>query len=164
MKIRIAREEDLPIIQKIAHETWPATYGHLMSEEQFSFMMNWMYSLESLRQQQEQGQVFLLAEENGTYYGFASYEAGYQESKTKIHKLYILPASQGKGVGRLLTEHVKAAALANNNSVLTLNVKRDNTALEFYKRVGFTITDTVDIDIGHGYLMRDFVMEMPIKR
>jgi len=163
MEIQIARTEHLPIIQKIAFDTWPATYGHLMSKEQFSYMMEWMYSIESLHQQMVNGQVFLLAIEQDQCYGFASYETDYQGlCKTKVHKIYILHTAQGKGVGKLLMDSIRFAALEKQNSILTLNVKRDNTAIDFYKRIGFAVTESIDIEIGGGYLMRDFVMEKKI--
>jgi len=163
MEIQIAQAEHLPIIQKIAFDTWPETYGHLMSKEQFTFMLDWMYSMESLQQQLVKGQVFLLAKEEGQPYGFASYEINYEgSSKTKIHKLYILPSSQGKGVGKLLLQKIKDAARADRNTALILNVKRDNKAIDFYNRMGFTITSTLDIDIGHGFRMEDFIMELEI--
>jgi diamine N-acetyltransferase len=163
MKIQVARVEDLPIIQKIAFDTWPATYGHLMSREQFTFMLDWMYSLESLQQQFTDGQVFLLATENNRHYGFASYELNYKgTAKTKVHKLYILPESQGKGVGKLLIEKITEAASANQNRALTLNVKRDNQAIDFYNRVGFQIIANEDIDIGNGFMMKDYIMELEI--
>lgn len=165
MEIHVATKEDLPVVQKIAHDTWPATYGALMSEEQFTFMIDWMYSLKSLEEQFNQGQIFILAIEAGQCYGFASYELNYHHSpKTKIHKLYVLPSSQGKGVGKLLIQEIKDAALAHHHAALILNVKRDNKALDFYNRIGFTITDTVDIDIGHGFMMQDYVMEMNIQK
>ena len=163
MEIVPAREEHLLTIQKIAFDTWPDTYGKLMSEEQFNFMMNWMYSLESLQKQLAHGQVFLLAREQNTEYGFVSYEVNYEgSSKTKIHKLYVLPSSQGKGVGKLLLTHIAEIARSKSNTALILNVKRDNPAVDFYQRVGFSITDTVDIDIGHGFMMHDFVLEKSI--
>lgn len=164
MEIQVARIEHLPIIQKIAFDTWPVTYGHLMSKEQFTFMLNWMYSLESLQQQFTSGQIFLLATENEKSYGFASFELNYKGlSKTKIHKLYILPDSQGKGVGKLLVQKIKESALANRNTTLTLNVKRDNQALAFYNRIGFQIIADEDIDIGHGFMMRDYVLELNLE-
>jgi hypothetical protein len=42
-------------------------------------------------------------------------------------------------------------------------VNRFNTALGFYKRIGFSIVTEENIDIGQGYWMEDYVMEMPIK-
>jgi ribosomal protein S18 acetylase RimI-like enzyme len=43
--------------------------------------------------------------------------------------------------------------------VLYLQVNKGNTAsIAFYRRAGFEVTDSVKVDIGHGYVMDDFVM------
>lgn len=163
MEIQIATVADLQAIQKIAINTWPQTYGTLMSTEQLTFMMDWMYNLKSLEKQFSDGQVFILVKTNDQYDGFGSYELNYQNTaKVKIHKLYVLPASQGKGIGNLLVQKIKDIGIRHQQAALILNVKRNNKAVAFYKRMGFTITDTVDLDIGHGFVMDDYVMEMPL--
>lgn len=102
---------------------------------------------------------YLLAGDSGEYVGYTSYELNYKETTTtKIHKIYILPSMQGKGVGRFLIEAVEEIARQNENNGLSLNVNRFNKALDFYKRVGFEIIRSEDIDIGNGFLMEDFVL------
>lgn len=161
-----ATEADLPIIQDIAHQTWPNTFGEILSPAQISYMLDMMYSLESLRNQvAEKNHVFLLAkdDESGMYLGYSSYELNYRnQPTTKIHKIYLLPTSQGKGVGRLLIDRVAEAAQANTNERLSLNVNRFNKAVQFYERMGFAVVGTEDIDIGDGFLMEDYVMEKPL--
>ncbi|MBN8821157.1 MULTISPECIES: GNAT family N-acetyltransferase [unclassified Spirosoma] len=161
-----ATEHDLPTIQDIAHRTWPNTFGEILSPDQISYMLDMMYSLEALKSQVNDKQhVFLLAKEDTTqeFLGYSSYELNYKgQPLTKIHKIYLLPASQGKGVGRLLIDAVAEVAKANNNDRLGLNVNRYNKAIQFYERVGFSIVGNEDIDIGDGFLMEDFVMEKPL--
>ncbi|GAB4032629.1 GNAT family N-acetyltransferase [Spirosoma gilvum] len=161
-----ATEQDLPIIQDIANRTWPNTFGEILSPDQISYMLDMMYSLDSLKSQTNDKQhVFLLAKDDTSqeYLGYCSYEFNYKgQSLTKIHKIYLLPASQGKGVGRLLIDTVAEVAKANNNDRLGLNVNRNNKAIQFYERVGFAIVGQEDIDIGDGFLMEDFVMEKPL--
>jgi len=166
MQILPANPSHIDIIRTIAHDTWPVTYGHIISPEQMTHMLGWMYSEKSLRQQmEEQGHHFLVAMEDGRCYGFASYELnGKKPGTTKIHKLYILPQSQGRGVGSKLVNAIATAALDNNNEVVTLNVNRQNKAVDFYKRIGFSIAGSEDIDIGQGFLMEDYIMEAPSRQ
>ena len=156
-------EEDLPIIQNIACQTWPSTFGEILSPKQISYMLDMMYSLDALRRQiNEQNHVFLLARNKGTseYLGYVSYELDYKnELLTKIHKIYLLPASQGKGIGRLLIDSVAQLAMQHTNNRLGLNVNRNNKAIQFYERMGFVIVGNEDIDIGDGFIMEDFIME-----
>ncbi len=99
----------------------------------------------------------------GNYLGFLSYELNYKGvPKTKIHKIYLLPASQGKGVGKQLIEAVTDRAKAEHNDTLSLNVNRHNKAIRFYERLGFTHVASETIDIGNGFIMDDYVMEKPV--
>ncbi len=155
MTIKPALPNEINVIQKIAHETWPLTYGEILSVEQLDFMMEMMYSDEALTRNFDQGVHFILAEENGEYYGFGGFE---HESRTHVHKIYVLPSAQGKNVGRQLMRFMEQKALEHGSNQLTLNVNRNNKAQYFYKKLGFGIVETVDIEIGNGYLMEDFVL------
>lgn len=161
-----ATETDLPLIQAIAHQTWPSTFGEILSPTQISYMLEMMYSLDALKMQiTEKNHVFLLAKDeiSGRSLGYISYEFDYKgEPLTKIHKIYLLPESQGKGVGRLLIDNVAERAKQQNNNRLGLNVNRFNKAIQFYERMGFAVVGQEDIDIGDGFLMEDFVMEKPL--
>ena len=161
-----ATEHGLPIIRDIAYQTWPSTFGEILSPSQISYMLDMMYSLDALKTQiKDKSHVFLLAQdtENKEYLGYISYEFDYGgQSRTKIHKIYLLPVSQGKGVGRLLIDKVAELGIDHKNANLTLNVNRYNKAIQFYERMGFTIVGNETIDIGDGFLMEDFIMEKPI--
>ena len=161
VEIIVAEEAHLPEINRIAHETWPTTFGDILSEKQINYMLGWMYSIPSLTHQiQEEGHVFLMAKDESGYLGYASYELNYNGlPKTKIHKIYLLPASQGKGVGAALINRVGKIAVENKNESLLLNVNRYNKAVGFYEKVGLKVVGNEDIDIGDGFLMEDFIME-----
>lgn len=153
--------EDVPIIREIAQITWYPTFKDILTEKQIEYMLEMMYSEEALQEQIEvKKHQFFLAKENEKTVGYLSVEVNYNhEPITKIHKIYILPELQGKGIGKLLMQKAEQVALEHQNSILSLNVNRFNKALKFYETVGFSITKTEDIDIGNGYLMEDFVME-----
>lgn len=155
-----ATTQDLKTIQEIAYQTWPATYGKILSKEQLNYMLSQFYSEESLKNNVQNGHHFLLAKEDNIDLGFVSYEHNYkQEPVTRIHKIYILPQTQGKGIGKLLIDAVEDLAKENHSVALSLNVNRFNKALTFYQKIGFEIISEEDIEIGRGYLMEDYKME-----
>lgn len=164
LQTREAVPADYTVIQQIAHDTWPATYGNIITTEQMMYMLDRMYSIAALENQvNNQQHHFIIASDGATDLGFASYELHYrQQPQTKIHKIYVLPAAQGKGIGKLLMDKVAETALANNNSHLLLNVNRFNKAIDFYKRTGFEVIGEEDIDIGNGFLMEDYIMRKPL--
>ncbi|GHV14513.1 N-acetyltransferase [Bacteroidia bacterium] len=155
-----ATKEHLFIIQALSDKIWPHTFQDILTGEQIGYMMDMMYSTSSLEKQMDElNHHYILAEDSGEYIGYTSYELNYKgTTTTKIHKIYILPSLQGKGVGRFLVETVEKTARQNKNNGLSLNVNRFNKALDFYKRIGFEVVKSEDIDIGNGFLMEDFVL------
>jgi GNAT superfamily N-acetyltransferase len=163
MTFSVATHSQLEIIQNLAKAIWPDAYGAILSQEQLEYMMEMMYSLDSLENQLKNNIVFLLAKEENDFIGFASYELNFQNSnKTKIHKLYVLPIIQGKGVGKNLILYIQEIAKKNSNAALILNVNKYNKAKDFYLHNQFEIADSLVVDIGNGYVMDDFVMEKKI--
>lgn len=164
MRIIEATEDHIFIIQSLTKVVWPETFKSILSGEQIAYMMDMMYSTPALHSQmREQNHHYILLEDNGEYMGFLSYEVNYKNVPvTKVHKIYVLPSGQGKGYGRLLIEAARDIALKNQTKELSLNVNRENKAIDFYKRVGFEIVRQEDIDIGDGFLMQDYVMNKKI--
>lgn len=158
VSIRTASKIDIPIIQEIAYTTWPSTYGHILSKEQLNYMLDMMYSSSSLENQMNQNITFFLAELNGEIVGFASTGREPMEGMFKLHKLYILPNIQTKGIGSALLEAVILFAKKNSGEQLVLQVNRNNSAVDFYKKKDFIILYEADFDIGNGYQMNDYVM------
>lgn len=153
---------DIKQIQNIVHITWPITYGEILSKEQLDYMLDLFYSDEALTlQYNKKEQLFYMIYENQTNnIGFIGIEHHYNGvAVTKIHKIYLLPETQGKGIGKKVMDEIGILALKNNSQTLLLNVNRFNTALGFYKKIGFEVKEEVDIEIGNGYLMEDYVME-----
>lgn len=159
MEIRKATLEDYITIYDLAHHTWYDTYTKILSLEQVEYMLDMMYSRESIDEQMGvKGHQFLLIADQSVAIGFAAYELNYKLGTAKLHKLYVLPNIQGKGAGRLLMAEVEKAAVQNGNDKVMLNVNRNNPAFDFYVKCGYAKIGEEDIDIGHGYLMEDYIM------
>lgn len=159
IKIVDGAQRHAPIIRDIALQTWPHTFKEILSLEQIIYMLQQMYNIDGLKQAWKDGQQYFLAKENGIFVGFLTMQHQYEGKEvSKIHKLYILPEVQGRGIGKALLQEAEKAAAQNGSKALTLNVNRFNKAKDFYERNGFTITGEENIDIGQGYLMEDYIM------
>jgi ribosomal protein S18 acetylase RimI-like enzyme len=158
--LRKAHEEDLPTITDLANRIWPTTYSEYLSAEQITYMLGKMYSRGELLHQLSQGHEFLIADALNEPVGFAGYSLIDPENFIyKLHKIYVLQKMQGQGVGRILLDEVITIAKKHDAKTLQLNVNRNNKALNFYESAGFSIKETVDLDIGNGFFMNDYVME-----
>jgi ribosomal protein S18 acetylase RimI-like enzyme len=161
VELKFVTIHDWQTIQKIAYATWPNTFSNIMSKEQVKYMLALIYSEESLRNQMmDQGHKFILALKDNEPAGFASYELNYHgKLQLMIHKIYLLPESQGLGIGRKIFDHLTAIAKANNNTTLRLKVfHKNNKAAGFYLKYGFKIAGMETTDIGNGYIVLDKIM------
>ena len=91
MMLRPATLTDRALIRSISERTWPSTYGHIISQEQIDFMLDWMYSDTSLEQQMNNGCSFYIAsikKENEQWYdvGFCSVSPEDEDEKEKEEK------------------------------------------------------------------------------
>ncbi|MEM9260913.1 MAG: GNAT family N-acetyltransferase [Bacteroidota bacterium] len=173
---------DYETIRNIAHATWPDTFGNILSGEQIDYMLRLMYSIEELAKQVAQGVVFKMLVEaqwgnqngkpNPPYLqgettrfkavGYVGFQQDYLPNTTKIHKLYLLPSTQGKGYGKALINEVAMIARNAGQQKLRLDVNYQNKAIGFYEHLGFVKLERCNTDIGQGYLMEDWVMEMDL--
>jgi diamine N-acetyltransferase len=159
MAISSASQLHIKTIQFIAHKTWFATYSATHSGEQLEYMLQKYYSIEALQDDITKKEYFIF-QNNAMCKGFMAIEHGYlNERVTKIHRLYVLPNFQGEGIGKEFIHFAEKEAKKKEVTFLQLNVNRKNKAQLFYEKMGFKIIETVDIPIGNGYLMEDFVLQ-----
>ena len=169
MIIRKATYEDIPTIRAMADVVFRCTYRDILSPEQMEYMMEWMYAPESLSRQMNEGHRFFIAEEEGNAQGYASFRFdgadGAGVPVFHLEKLYVMPASQGRGVGRMLVGAVVAGvreAVGGERTRIELNVNRDNPAVGFYRKQGLRVLRQGDFPIGKGFYMNDFIMGLDL--
>ncbi len=151
----------IPVIQNLANITWPVTYGEIITPQQLDYMMELLYSRAALQKQMDKGDQFVIVYDDERPVAFASYSAKETDAGIyKLHKIYILPNQQGKGIGKLLISYITTDI--KPATALQLNVNRHNKALHFYEKAGFSIIAEEDIYIGNGFYMNDYVMELTL--
>jgi GNAT superfamily N-acetyltransferase len=157
--IRKASHADVETIRSIADKTWWDAYSPILEKEQIAFMLGEIYSVEKITSQLETGaQIFLLLIEDEKPVAFAAYSPREEDPEIyKLHKLYCLPETQGKGYGKILINEVASKTIAAGKHTLDLNVNRYNKAKSFYEKMGFEVAYEEDIAIGK-YWMNDYVM------
>ena len=163
MGIRILKRDELEIVKDLAYRIWPLTYGEIISKEQMNYMLNWMYSIQTLETNFNKNHTYFCIASNGIDVGFMDIETDHPNAgNMKIHKIYVLHEQHGKGYGYKLMQEARDFAKENQMNSMTLQVNRNNKAVEFYKKFGFEIIDEQDFDIGNGYYMNDFIMRFKI--
>lgn len=161
--IRQADLDDINTIGFLAQQIWPQAYGEILSKEQLAYMLHLIYNPAALKEQMlKHHHSFLMAELADEPVGFASFSKTGQADAYKLHKLYVRGDIQGKGLGKALINAVLEEIRQQQAGALLLNVNRHNKAKLFYEKFGFRVIGEEDIDIGNGYFMNDYVMEMKL--
>lgn len=163
-EIRRATVDDIDTIRAVADVAFRATYAAILSAEQTEYMIDMMYSPESLRRQMEvERQAFYLAVDNGRTIGYVSVERQ-GERLFHLQKIYLLPEYQGRRIGerlfRCACRHVRK--LCPEPCTMELNVNRHNRATGFYERMGMHKVREGDFPIGNGYYMNDYIMAIEL--
>ena len=158
-EIKKATVEDIPLIRELTYRIWPQTYASILTQEQIDYMLEMMYSEESLQKQMTKDDCqFIIVYEKDKPCGFASYNEE-EPQRWKLNKIYILQDQQGKGTGKYVINYILDEIKKHNAVSLFLQVNQHNTAKAFYERLGFIETDFINLDIGSGFFMNDYIME-----
>ena len=156
-------EADLPKVRDLAERIWRSSYAGLLSPGQIEYMLDWMYSLERLRRDWTSGVVFHWPIVDQIPVGYMATQTDPHAAVLHLHKLYVLPQFQGKGLGGRLLEHAFQAATQAGCRTVRLHVNKGNLrAIACYHRHGFLKEASVVNDIGGGYFMDDYVMVRPL--
>jgi len=160
MEIRLLQKHELSLTRNLAEKIWPSAYETILSKEQLSYMLNWMYSIETLEKSFDKGNEFYCAFDNDLPLGFLELEFLSEEASTvKLQKIYVLPSEQNKGIGKNFLQFALLRAKNRGARNVILQVNRANKAVEFYLKNNFCIISEEDFPIGNDYYMNDYVME-----
>ncbi len=151
---------DVDSVIALARRVWQQTYPGIISQEQIDYMLAQRYGRERLLAELATPGIWWdLATADGCQAGFSSCIAMAGGCEMKLDKLYVDPQRQNGGIGGRLLEEVERHARAAGCGTLILAVnKRNQRAIAAYLRYGFVVRDSVCVDIGHGFVMDDFIM------
>ena len=163
MEIRILQKHELSLTRNLAEIIWPSAYGTILSKEQLSYMLNWMYSIETLEKSFDKGNEFYCAFDKGLPLGFLELEFLSENPNTvKLQKIYVLPSEQKNGLGTKLLQFGIIHSKNKGANKIILQVNRANKAVQFYLNNNFCIISEEDFPIGNDYYMNDYIMEQTL--
>lgn len=108
----------------------------------------------------ERKQEFIIGFHSGNPLGFTSIEKQYKSvANLMIHKLYVLPSFQGKGIGKAFQDYLTVLAIQTEHDTLMLKVfVKNQNAIRFYQHRGFHVIGEEVSELGKGYTVKDYVM------
>ena len=159
-QIREATAEDAGQIRDLATVIWNLHYPGIISREQIDYMLGWMYAPEKIRAEIGSGQiVYLKLIVDECWVGFAAFDCPRAGERVFIHKIYVHPDWQRRGLGSLALREIEQRSQRAGARSLALRVNRGNLqAVSAYRKNGFEIEGELRSDIGGGFVMDDFAM------
>jgi len=148
-------------IEKLACIIWREHYKNIISLEQIEYMLEKFQSFEAISAQISDGYIFCLLENEGVNLGYISYKTS--ENKLFLSKIYVLADFRGRGYAKNAIEFLKKECADNSCSKIWLTVNQNNiNSIKTYEKMGFFNARVQIADIGNGFKMEDFVMELEI--
>lgn len=149
---------DYKVIEGLAKTVWTQHYTPIIGERQVAYMLKKFQSASAIEDQVEKGIFYYLLLFKDRPVGYFSFSK--KGDFLFLSKLYVLNAARGKGVGKAALSFLESHARELGLKKIKLTVNKDNThSIRAYEKMGFFNLEGIVQDIGHGYVMDDYVME-----
>ncbi len=158
---KVENEQQIAAMCQVAGQVWHLTYDPLLPPGQVDYMVEKFQSPHAVAEQMERERYqYHTLEEDGRVMGFVGFSPRYEgREEMFLSKVYLLPEARGRGGVRMAFELVEREARRLGLELVRLTVNKHNThAADIYRHYGYVVTDSVTTDIGHGYVMDDYIM------
>ena len=147
------------IIEMLADEIWNECYISIITKEQIEYMLKNFQSEKIVKDQSENGYLYFLAEYNNEYAGYCCIVP--EKDGVFLSKFYIKKEFRGKGIAKKLLKYALGPFFSENPLRVHLTVNKYNAnSIAVYKKIGFEVFNECVNDIGNGFVMDDFEMEV----
>jgi GNAT superfamily N-acetyltransferase len=154
----VASACDITLVEMLATKIWQEHYPQIIGREQVDYMLAKYQSPPAIKRQIKDGASYYLLFDNNHPVGYFSYH--FEQDALFLSKIYVIKEVRGNGVGAKAMETIAEKALEQSVDKIRLAVNKFNSeTLEVYKRLGFKTVDSVEKDIGAGFIMDDYIME-----
>jgi GNAT superfamily N-acetyltransferase len=153
-----ASAEELHQIEEMAHTIWHEHYTPIIGVEQVVYMLDKFQSIASMSAQIKSGYEYFQIKQKDIPVGYLSFIK--RDEELFLSKIYILKELRGHGIGKRAFEFIETQAKEIHCKKISLTVNRNNlNAIKAYENTGFQNKGAMVQDIGHGYVMDDYIME-----
>ncbi len=158
---RVNHHDDIVAVAKLANEIWNDHFVDIIGQQQVDYMLDQFQSPAAIAAQIESGYEYYLLSVDRRQTGYLGLVPEPQASKMMISKIYIRREARGRGLGNYILNFVIQQCESRGFRSIWLTVNRYNDAtIKWYLRKGFVVIDEVKKDIGEGFYMDDFIMEL----
>ncbi|NNC70356.1 MAG: GNAT family N-acetyltransferase [Flavobacteriaceae bacterium] len=146
---------------RLAHKIWTEHYVPIIGQEQVNYMLKNIQSIEAITEQMKSGYEYYLLRDDSIEIGYLALRPNHPQGKIMISKIYIDTSQRGRGYGNQLLEFTQKISLKRGIEFIWLTVNRHNSnTINWYEKKGFSIVKEKKSDIGNGFIMDDYVLEV----
>ncbi len=157
---QVVSEGDITTVATLAKQIWTQHYVPIIGRSQVDYMLAKFQDETAIAAQIEKGYSYTLWH-NPEPIGYLCLL--HQNDGLFISKIYLLLDERGKGYGKKMMTYAIAEAKVNKHKYIRLTVNKYNDkSIAAYEKLGFIKKREVVFDIGKGYSMDDFEMELAI--
>jgi len=160
IEIKAATVENAKQIEQIAAPIWREHYEPIIGLAQVEYMLTKFQSEKAISAQMNVGASYFMVYKSAQPIGYFSLIE--KSESLFISKFYLDSSHRGQGIAHLMLARIYEIALGSNFDQLELTVNKFNSAYKAYLKLGFENIRSVQVDIGKGYIMDDYVMRKTI--
>ncbi len=171
--IPVKTPEQIREIAGIAEITWTEHYTSLIGSAQVAYMIEKFQSVSAITDQIQQGYRYYLIQFDGQAAGYISILSQPMETSPLpsepmekslfLSKFYVEKPYRGRHIATQTIAFIKEICKKEELHKIWLTANKQNrSSLEVYEHLGFTRARDVITDIGEGYVMDDYIMEVII--
>lgn len=160
--VPVSTEQDQEKLATLAAEIWNEYWPALIGQDQTDYMVENFQSLAAIKRDMAENayEYWFVVDENGKTVG---YTGGHEEPETSryfISKIYLLAEERGKHYASKVIAFYGALCRKRDLHSMYLTVNKHNDlGIRAYLGKGFVTIESVETDIGNGFIMDDYVME-----
>ena len=155
---------EIEITAQLANKIWNQHYIPIIGQAQVDYMVDKFQSVPAITEQITKGYRYFISYHQNTPVGYMALVANEVEKKLMISKIYIDTEFRGLNLGSGLLNFAIQEAKNKSYKLIWLTVNKNNSnSIKWYEKRGFNIKEKIVMDIGNGYVMDDYLMEMVLE-
>lgn len=159
---KVITQYEIQAVSDMADVIWREHYAAVISAKQIDYMLEKFQSPSAIAQAISEGYRYYFINYAGASVGNISIKLDNAERKMFLSKIYLFSDHRGKGFAYGAVNQLVKMCKENRLNTIWLTVNKKNSSVSRYKRMGFYIADSIVADIGNGFVMDDYLMEMQV--
>lgn len=157
----VETQEEIAALCEMADRIWTEHYRPIIGEEQTAYMVEKYQSVPAVSAQLQHGYTYYFICDEGRRAGYIGIVQ--EEDRLFLSKLYIDRVFRGRGLAKEALGFLRNLCKARGLSCIYLTVNRNNSgSIAAYEKMGFQKVREQVAEIGGGYVMDDYIMELTV--